>query len=300
MNSTSFQTSSPAPVFNILFASNPDGRDNCVAYQPVAVVMTNPDEPASADFYASILVKYLAKGKTCQFPYFRQIIAEEFETVSDWATNGGGTICVDNEFFTLKPIEVPESLIPRNPADLKTLNVRFNEETSSYDVLTPEDDLFMAETVYVTTPASEESPFIHPSPFTVKDGKMFATDSNTGEMSGPYDKVFDALNGCYVVANGQHGGIIGPDGRIVAACKYDRASLESGSRICIEREGLVGFYDTLNEILCEPTFTDIEFGDGEELLQVCRDGEWGYIDTNLKFFTKDAYDEGLPVDVELL
>lgn len=287
------------PLFQLVYASDPDGRDNTVKNTVITAVMIQPDVKPSADFYSSILVKYLAKGKPCEFPYYRQLLSQEHETLAAWAAEGG-TICLDNEFFTLQTLKVPESVLPQNPNTLKELTLRYNQETGMYDVLTPKDDLYNAEVVELTTPEAENSPFTTPSPFIIKDGKMYATDSAAGDITGPYDKVFDALNGCYVVANGMLGGIIDRNGRTIASCKYDHISIEAGAKICIERDGLLGFFDTVNYILCEPKFTDIEFGDGEELIKVCQAGEWGYLDTELRFHTQEAFDEGLPSDIELL
>lgn len=80
---------------------------------------------------------------------------------------------------------------------------------------------------FVTAEAFD-SPFIHASPFVVKDGNLYAVSAETGAKSGPYCKVGD--NGSYYfVYTSDKGGILSKSGDVIADCIYDRAYNQMGT-----------------------------------------------------------------------
>lgn len=93
--------------YRILFAHNPDGRDGCVAVEPVLVIAGEMSAEKWTDLMSSILVRYLAQGAADQYPRYEEIVAEEINQIKPWAAEGG-TICVNNEFFTLQPLAMPD------------------------------------------------------------------------------------------------------------------------------------------------------------------------------------------------
>ena len=244
----------------IISEQDPDGRTCKVSETPIAIFQGESKEEA-AKHIIRIIAKHLAHGDFTLIAEKETLTAEHVDAVKEIVAEGKDrTIFVDDSFIKIAPVAVED--------DTKDIAI---VKADAYD-----------------------SAFIYASPFIVRGEDLYAVDSETGAEYGPYRKV-DNNGGYYLVYCKDKGGVVSPQGQVIADCIYDRAYNQMGYAV-FEKDGKLGFYTPYARVLIPCEYDDFEYPDDtDEPIVVIKDSIRGLISTDGVFhpLTDEGPDEKL-------
>lgn len=94
-----------------------------------------------------------------------------------------------------------------------------------------------------------------------------------------YDSIFyTSIENILIVGNNKNYGVITAENEEILPLIYDSIEVKANNYLLLLKCNKYGFYNLENKILIEPTYDEIKFSFDSDILSVCQNKEWFFID----------------------
>lgn len=270
----------------LIYSCHTESGEKIASRIPVVVYQGNNVE-TDARNVVRIVAKYLAKGDFSVISEKERLAQCNLDDVRLILTSGtNGRFSVEDVAFYIQPFMVEcKEREAISEFGRRTIYVHYDDSKECYVDMSDKIGQIpshLIDAVDIVTNRAYESPFIFESPFIYTNEHIYAVNRKTKETSGPYRKA-EWFGLYYLVYTSDKGGIVAPEGNVVADCVYDSIYSEMGYAV-YEIDGKYGLYSPWHDLLVKPVYDKVIIPEDDEACILVEKGlESGYLDTEGNF-----------------